>query len=194
MKKIISLVLGIAMLASMSVSAFADTVIIYQDSTDTVSTIESDVKSIGPSKVVPYYLVDIYLSNDKESTFLNGNVFITFDTYINGRNLGYTYVAEGKSMSTWGGDNPYNIDKITMKDTLTATGVTSISAGSGWGINIGGSNATYISEIENHWHVSHQFENIEMNGLILYLSHTVETTFKYGSSNKTINCKDSSPA
>ncbi|MBP1927213.1 hypothetical protein J2Z76_003110 [Sedimentibacter acidaminivorans] len=193
MKKIISLVLGIAMLASMSVSAFADTVIIYQDSTDKVSTIESDVKYVGPPKIVPYYLVDIYLSDNYDAEFLNDEVHITFDTYIKGSNLGLTYTAKGTSISFWGGDDPYDIDKITMKDTLAATGLTGFN-GDGWDGSITTGKITFTSKIEDHWYLSHEYENIEMNGLIVYLSHTVDTTFTYGSTNKTISCSDGSSA
>lgn len=195
MKKIISLILGITLLLSMTVSAYADTIILYKDSTNTVSTIKSDVKNVElpKHKVVPLYLENIYLTNNKSVEFLTNEVTITFDSYIVGSNLGFKYTSSGTSIAFWGGDDPYKIDKITMTDSLAATGLSSFT-GAGWTVNIGSGSATYTTSIDDDWYIQHDYENIEMNGLIVYLSHTLSATFKYGTKNKTVNCSDGSSA
>lgn len=189
LKKLTSLICSLVFLSLIGTTVYAQNEkIIYQDNVSTVYVSDSGAKTKNTIK--PRYLPYINLKAEKISDFMGQEISTNFDDDIDQDSSFTAAHLTGTSNAYWMGNSPYNMDTIQITDTITGTGITGISAGSGWSIGIGSNSASITVSSNNVWKLSHTYEDITISGAKLSVKHSISTTFISGSSSKTINTSD----
>jgi len=115
-----------------------------------------------------------------------GTIFTSFSSNLTADNLGTTCSVNGTSSAAWLGLVPYNATSVTLGDEIWANAVAfiSVSAGSGWGVNVGLNTAevNQVNTVQNGFQNNHSYSGIQFSGALLNVNQSASANYRFGTS------------
>ena len=122
------------------------------------------------ASTVPTYAVLNYGTYSASKTMYHNCSYsrVEFDAYLSWPNVTNRVRWSGTSKTVWYGANPYNADSIKHTNTVSVSGIGSLSfSNSGAGAAISGSTMTDEMTITNYWKVVSNFDYSLKKGVFI---------------------------